>query len=141
MTHPRLRVRDCYFYLLRWSVLYDVAAAVYYDVVWTLVEVGLREPTRKMMMYDLICLVQMQVPMLEENVRMHHVVPVVDLLHLEREGMARQMYPRMDEVHDYGLALVHQWLHLTVQELQISDAKESVRSQSTDEVLLEVVPS
>ena len=141
MTHPRLRVRDCYFYLLRWSVLYDVAAAVYYDVVWTLVEVGLREPTRKRMMYEMICLVPMQVPMLEENVRMHHV-PVVDLLHLEREGMARQMYPRMDEVHDYDPAPVHhQWLHLTVQELQISDAKGSVRSQSTDEVLLEVVPS
>lgn len=82
MTHPRLRVRDCYFYLPRWSVLYDVAAAVYYDVVWTLVEVGLREPRKKMMMYEMICLVQMQVPMLEENVRMHHVVPVVDLLHL-----------------------------------------------------------
>lgn len=55
--------------------------------------------------------------------------------------MARQMYPRMDEVHDYDPALVHQWLHLTVQEWQISDAKVSVRSQSTDEVLLEVVPS
>lgn len=82
MTHPRLRVRDCYFYLLRWYVLYDVAAAVYYDVVWTLVGVGLREPRKRMMMHDLICLVQMQVPMLEENVRMHHVVPVVDLLHL-----------------------------------------------------------
>lgn len=54
--------------------------------------------------------------------------------------MARQMYPRMDEVH-YDRVADHQWLHLTEQELQISDAKVSARSQSTDDVLLEVVPS
>ena len=54
--------------------------------------------------------------------------------------MARQMYPRMDEVH-YDSVADHQWLHLTEQVLQISDAKVSARSQSTDYVLLEVVPS
>jgi len=79
MTHPRLQARDCYFYLLRLYVLYVVAAVYYYDVVWTLVEVGLREPT--MTMYEMICLVQMQALMLEENVRMHLVL-IMDLLHL-----------------------------------------------------------
>ena len=79
LTTPLLQARDCYFYLLRWYVSYVVAAVNYYGVVWTLVEVGLREPT--MIMYEMICLVQMKALMLEENVRMHLVL-IMDLLHL-----------------------------------------------------------
>jgi len=55
------------------------------------------------------------------------------------------MYPRIDEVQydDHVVVVVvvhHQGLHLIVQEWQISDVMELVRSLSTDDVL-EVVPS